>query len=58
VSRYAIEQVMSTSAPYAVFDGEQDIYMCQCETESAADFIIKALEVQDCVSEGDFSAIM
>jgi hypothetical protein len=43
MSRYVIEEVMSTSAPYGVWDIVDSSYMCKCESESDARVIIDAL---------------
>jgi hypothetical protein len=52
VSRYTIKEVMSTSAPYGVWDIMDSSYMCQCETEADARVIINALTTQDEMDEG------
>jgi GMP synthase-like glutamine amidotransferase len=43
VSRYTIELVMSTSAPYGVWDNKDETFICQCDTEEKAIAVVRQL---------------
>jgi len=53
--RYAIEPVMSTSAPYGVWDSKLELYACQCETEAKALLIIEALITLEELNKGYYT---